>query len=190
MIRYYDLLIQRNGFVWIGDRRMGTVGRDGREWIARCSGCLPWSSGHARTRKDAIHDLIGHWNDEHAKGGDRWLAAHDAQKRAEWEAEQEADEPMNIAQQVTDDMVAEALDAKASMSKLHCYLYSTEKCRCGEEWTDAHWMRFILERALSRAEREADRRAGCHDRGRMEQGRSRFGALDSPPQGWLVGTRR
>ncbi|HWU30211.1 MAG TPA: hypothetical protein VN041_14100 [Microbacterium sp.] len=144
----------------------------------------------------------------------RWLAAHDAQKRAEWEAEQEADdepckaevwswdifrhqevdpywnalsprraarearelgdrrdmaggterrEPMNIAQQVTDDMVAEALDAKASMSKLHCYLYSTEKCRCGEEWTDAHWMRFILERALSRAEWEAEQGATVQD---------------------------
>ena len=53
---------------------------------------------------------------------------------------------------VTDDMVAEALDAKASMSQLHMYLYSTEKCRCGEDWTDAHWMRFILERAISVAE--------------------------------------
>lgn len=53
---------------------------------------------------------------------------------------------------VTDDMVAEALDAKATMSQLHMYLYSTEKCRCGEEWTDSHWMRFILERAISVAE--------------------------------------
>lgn len=56
-----------------------------------------------------------------------------------------------MSTQVTDEMVAEALDAKAAMSQLHCYLYATEKCRCGEEWTDAHWMRFILERALSRA---------------------------------------
>jgi hypothetical protein len=67
---------------------------------------------------------------------------------------------------VTDDMVAEALDAKATMSQLHFYLYSTEKCRCGEEWTDAHWMRFILERALSRA------------------------AVEAKEPGWEYGTRR
>lgn len=58
---------------------------------------------------------------------------------------------------VTGDMVAEALDAKASMSQLHCYMYATEKCRCGEEWSDAHWMRFILERAfIARRASEAE----------------------------------
>lgn len=48
---------------------------------------------------------------------------------------------------VTDDAVAAALDARAGMSSVHCYLYATEKCRCGQEWTDAHWMRYILEAA-------------------------------------------
>lgn len=48
---------------------------------------------------------------------------------------------------VTDEMVAAALDARAVMSQTHCYLYATEKCRCGEPWTDAHWMRYVLEAA-------------------------------------------
>ena len=48
---------------------------------------------------------------------------------------------------ITDDQVAAALDARAGMSRVHCYLYSTEKCRCGAEWSDAHWMRYVLEAA-------------------------------------------
>lgn len=48
---------------------------------------------------------------------------------------------------VTDDQVAAALDARAGMSEKHTYLYATEKCRCGENWTDSHWMRYILEAA-------------------------------------------
>lgn len=50
--------------------------------------------------------------------------------------------------EVTDEMVADALDARAAMSRFHCYLYATEKCRCGAEWSDAHWMRYLLEAAL------------------------------------------
>ncbi|MFF3029131.1 hypothetical protein [Microbacterium sp. NPDC057944] len=94
--------------------------------------------------EESVRDVIGMHAIVLGRGGDgyiefdAWLAAHDAEVRAG-------------GVPVTDDMVAEALDAKATMSQLHCYLYSTEKCRCGEEWTDAHWMRFILERALSRA---------------------------------------
>ena len=50
--------------------------------------------------------------------------------------------------EITDEMVADALDARAAMSRSHCYLYATEKCRCGAEWSDAHWMRYLLEAAL------------------------------------------
>ena len=50
--------------------------------------------------------------------------------------------------QVTDEMVAAALDARAGMSRTHIYLYATEKCWCGAEWSDSHWMRFVLEAAL------------------------------------------
>ncbi|ONI62659.1 hypothetical protein CSIV_14385 [Microbacterium sp. CSI-V] len=48
---------------------------------------------------------------------------------------------------VTDAEVAAALDARATMSQFHIYLYATEKCRCGEDWSDAHWMRYVLEAA-------------------------------------------
>lgn len=46
---------------------------------------------------------------------------------------------------ITDEQVAAGLDAKAVISRNHFYLYSTEMCKCGDEYTDAHVMRLILE---------------------------------------------
>lgn len=48
---------------------------------------------------------------------------------------------------ITNEMVEAALDARASMSQHHIYLYATGKCRCGDDWSDPHWMRYILEAA-------------------------------------------
>lgn len=46
---------------------------------------------------------------------------------------------------VTDDQVAAGLDARAFVSREHLYLYATERCRCGADYTDSHVMRETLE---------------------------------------------
>lgn len=46
---------------------------------------------------------------------------------------------------ITDDEVAAALEGRAVAFRTHMYMYSTERCKCGEEYSEAHVMRFILE---------------------------------------------
>lgn len=73
MIRYAQLLIQRDGRVWLMPERtlLGTVtrerlrNRDG--WRGKCAPCRPWVTAFARTRRDAVHDLIEHWNEENGE---------------------------------------------------------------------------------------------------------------------------
>ena len=71
MIRYVQLLIQRDGRVWLMPERtlLGTVARERRgktpkaEWRSKCDRCRPWWSAIARTRREALHCLIDHWNE-------------------------------------------------------------------------------------------------------------------------------
>jgi hypothetical protein len=44
-------------------RKLGTVHRPGSGWQAECEQHAWWRSPIQGTRKDAIYDLIGHWND-------------------------------------------------------------------------------------------------------------------------------
>lgn len=78
--RITDLLVQRDGRVWLipdrqGDRKvtsvpiqMGTVEKNPRtrkpEWRFKCADCKPFWGPVRRTRREAILDLTEHWNEE------------------------------------------------------------------------------------------------------------------------------
>lgn len=75
-IRITDLLVQRDGRVWIiparqGDRKetniptkMGAVYKAGPGWRFRCDDCSHFVGTVRRTRREAVLDLVDHWNEE------------------------------------------------------------------------------------------------------------------------------
>lgn len=63
MIHYGNVLVQRDGRVWLMPQhdKLGGVRRAGSGWKSECSSG-DWVSPIHRTRRDAIVDLIDHCN--------------------------------------------------------------------------------------------------------------------------------
>lgn len=71
-----EVLVQRNGAAWYMPQRvdpdtpsvdrllLGLVRRDGKGWRFSCADCKPFLGAVRRTRREAILDLIEHWNEE------------------------------------------------------------------------------------------------------------------------------
>lgn len=66
-----NVLIQRDGRMWLMPERilLGEVHRERRGrtpnagWQAKCERCSPWWTPIRKTRRDAVLDLIDHWNE-------------------------------------------------------------------------------------------------------------------------------
>lgn len=75
-----ELLIQRDGQVWYMPQRVdpdtpsvdrelvGVLEKSPRtrkaEWRFKCAACKPFWGPIRRTRREALHDLLDHWNEE------------------------------------------------------------------------------------------------------------------------------
>lgn len=81
-VKFAQLLIQRDGRVWFMPQRedsdtlspartlMGTVAHEtrgrtpNRGWRFKCADCTSFYGAIQRTRRDAVLDLIDHWNED------------------------------------------------------------------------------------------------------------------------------
>ena len=67
-----EVLVQRTGLVWYTPWRvdplqpntqLGRVYREGKGWRFKCADCTSFYGPIRRTRREALQDLIEHWNE-------------------------------------------------------------------------------------------------------------------------------